>query len=119
MSKKTYSLDDIRTAADAKYGSTDIEVGDITVRLLNPLRLSEENRKGLMDTQKKMSADNEGEDEPNTIELFHDSLRFVAETDKQADALIEACGRDLAVLAQVFETYGEAAQVGEASASAS
>ena len=122
----TFTLDDIRNAAEAKYGSTDIQVGDVLVRLLNPLRLSKTNRAALMATQKLLEtkkedsedgAEVEEVEEVDQEETFHKIIVLVAETEFQAKALLDAIGDDLAQLASVFEMYSEGTQAGEASAS--
>ena len=111
-----FSLDDIRAAADAKYGSTDIQVDEkTTVSLLNPLRLSKEKRDELSSLQNKLDSEDEDVDQE---QVLADAIRLVADNDKKVDVLLKAVGGDLALLAQIFETYGKGAQVGEASASA-
>lgn len=104
-----YTLDDIRAAAEAKYASTDIQVGDTTVRLINALRLPKEKRAALMSIQDDMEA--EGSDQEETLAK---AIELVAETPAQAKLLLTEIGDDLAILAQVFEVYGKATQVGEA-----
>ncbi|MFI9228980.1 phage tail assembly protein [Streptomyces rimosus] len=108
----SFSLDDIRTAAEAKYGSTDIELGDDTVRLLNPLRLPKLSRQKLTQLQDLM-----GGEDADQEELLSEAIRLVAETRKAADKLLKAVGGDLALLAEIFDRYGKGTQVGEASAS--
>lgn len=111
----SFTLDNIRAAADAKYGSTDIEVDEkTTVHLLNPLRLPKEKRQKLVSLQDEMDKDDSDQEE-----MIAEAIRLVADHPKKAQALLDAVGDDLAVLAQIFETYGKGAQVGEASASAS
>ncbi|WP_367135788.1 phage tail assembly protein [Saccharothrix sp. HUAS TT1] len=111
----SFSLDDIRAAADRKYGSTDIQVGDTTVRLLNPLRMPKAQRDKLVGIQKEM----EGEgDEVDQVAVFQNAIKTIAESASQAKVLISAIGDDLGVLAEVFERYTEGQQVGEASSSA-
>jgi hypothetical protein len=112
-----FTLDNIRAAADAKYGSTDITVGDTVCSLLNPLRLPKEKRDELVGIQDRMNEE-AGDDKLDQAEGFESAIRCVAKTEHQADVLLGAIGGDLAVLAEVFETYGKATQVGEASASA-
>ncbi|MCJ0870256.1 phage tail assembly protein [Streptomyces sp. NPDC051563] len=109
----SYSLDDIRTAAEARYGSTDIDLGAETVRLLNPLRLPKERRDQLAKLQDRMSA----EDADQEL-LLSEAIRLVAERPTSADALLEAVSGDLALLAEIFDAYGRSTQLGEASASA-
>ncbi|GAB2329229.1 phage tail assembly protein [Streptomyces variabilis] len=105
----SYTLDDIRTAAEARYGSTDITVGERVVRLLNPLRLSKARREELTALQDQINTDGADQEE-----LFAHAIRLVAESEPAANALLKEIGEDLAVLAQVFEIYGQATQVGEA-----
>ncbi|WP_328310254.1 phage tail assembly protein [Streptomyces sp. NBC_00442] len=109
----SFSLDDIRNAAEARYGSTDIELGDETVRLLNPLRLPRDTRTKLSQLQDDM-----GGEDADQEELLSEAIRLVAEHAAAADKLLKAVGGDLAVLAEIFDRYGKGAQVGEASASA-
>lgn len=107
MSKVT--LDSIRAAAEAKYGSTDIEIGEATVVLTNALRLSKERRSRLISLQEDMKAD--GADQ---VELLREALRTVILDNATADVLLAEVGEDLALLSQIFETYGEGTQAGEA-----
>jgi hypothetical protein len=108
-----FTLDNIRAAAEAKYGSTDIAVDEYTtVRLLNPLRLSKENREALVAIQDRF-----GDEESDPAEIFRSALRLVADNKVAVEQLIIAVGDDLAVLAQIFETYSSGTSLGEASAS--
>ncbi len=111
-----FTLDDIRTAAEAKYGSTDIEVSEGRVcRLLNPLKLSKETRTKLGDLQKELDREaEEGEEQPDQEDILRDCIRLVAENETLANELLDALGDDLTMLATIFETYGKATQVGEA-----
>lgn len=108
----SFKLDDIRAAAEAKYGSTDIEVGEETVSLVNVLRLPKTKRDELMAIQEKL--DGEGVDQ---AAVLSDAIRLVAKTEKQAETLLAAVGDDLAVLVELFNKYTAGTQVGEASAS--
>ncbi|MGW0705087.1 phage tail assembly protein [Streptomyces sp. NPDC002643] len=108
----SFSLDDIRAAAERKYGSTDITLGEDTVRLLNPLRLPKARRDALLALQEEM-----GNDDADQAELLAQAIRTIAESEKAADKLLEAVDGDLAILAEIFGHYGESTQVGEASAS--
>lgn len=113
----SFTLDDIRAAAEAKYGSTDIKLSDgRTCRLLNPLRLPKDKRDELMKLQDRMDVE-EGEEAPDQEDVFSDAIRLVAEHPWQADQLLTDLNGDLALLAIVFSNYTEGSQVGEASAS--
>lgn len=112
----SYTLDDIRAAADAKYDSTDIEVDEkTTVHLLNPLRLPKEKRAKLMEIQDQLDKDGTDVDQE---EALTNALRLVADHPKKAEVLLKAIDGDLAMLASVFETYVKGTQAGEVSASA-
>lgn len=112
----TVTLDSIREAAEAKYGSTDIDVSGTTVRLLNPLRLKKAARDQLMAIQRRLDTDDEVV-EVDQEALLGEAIRVVAATPAQAKTLLTAIDGDLAVLAEVFETYSKGTQAGEASAS--
>ncbi|MEU9057835.1 phage tail assembly protein [Streptomyces sp. NPDC048430] len=107
----TFSLDDIRSAADAKYGSTDIQIDDkTTVVLRNPLRLSKAERDELGSLQDKL----DGDEALDQADVLADAIRLVAKDKKIAEKLIDSIGGDLALLAQVFSTYSKGTQAGEA-----
>jgi hypothetical protein len=110
----SYSLDAIRAAAEAKYGSTDIEFDDATVRLLNPLRLTKNAR-----TQLSALQDRLGTEDADQEELLSEAIRLVAEHPDAAEKLLTAVNGDLAVLAEIFDRYGKGTQAGEVSASPS
>lgn len=110
----TFSLDDIRNAAEAKYGSTDIDMGggDMLV-LANPLRLPKEKRKALGTIQDNM----DGDEDRDQADALRDAIRIVATDQVKAERFLSIVGDDLAMLATVFNKYTEGSQVGEASAS--
>ena len=112
----TITLDSIRVAAEAKYGSTDIEVDDTTVRLVNPLRLKREARDALMAVQKRLDVEDDAADLDQEA-LLAEAITLISATPAQAATLLAAIDGDLAVLAMVFNTYLEGTQAGEASAS--
>lgn len=111
----TFSLDDIKKAAEKKYGSTEIDLGDEgKVSLVNVMRLPKERRDALLKIQDGMKED--GADQEGGLKAI---LRLVAATEKQADKLLDAAGDDLAVLVTIFERYSAGTELGEASASQS
>lgn len=107
-----FKLDDIKAAAEAKYGSTTIEIaeGD-SVKLLNPLRMTEAKRTALVAASKRLQ--DEGED-ANQSAAFDEIFMLIAENEIAAQKLIDALGDDLAMKAVVFEMYQEGTQAGEA-----
>ena len=132
----TFSLDQIRAAADAKYGSLDIPLSDKdgdVVRLLNPLRMSEQQRAELQVIQNKLNdaadkSEEEGDGEEaapaedavkEQTALIAELLLCVAENKTAGQKLLDALNGDLAMTMVVFEQYTEGTQLGEASASQS
>ena len=113
----TVTLDSIREAAEAKYGSTNIEVEGTTVRLLNPLRLKKNARDQLVAIQRDLDSDGADVADVDQEAMLAEAIRVVAATPGQAQTLLDAIDGDLGVLAEVFETYSRGTQVGEASAS--
>lgn len=110
----SFKLDDIRAAAEAKYGATEIEIEDgKTVRLVNALRLTKDKRALISALEDDAP---EGEEKDQEEGLF-DLIRIVAETPAQAELLLAAVGDDLAILAEIVETYSKGTQMGEASPS--
>ena len=105
-----FTLDDLRDAAEAKYGNFVIgNVGPkgIDVELVNALRLKKEARKALQALED--SPTNE-----DTEERMFETIRLIARTKGQADALLKELDGDLAVLALILEQYGSETQMGEA-----
>lgn len=109
-----FTLDAIREAAEKKFGSTIIQVGEVAVELLNPVRLAKEVRAEFEKVQEELEAD--GADQQ---EILSRCLRLVAKAPHQAEALLAAIGDDLGLLVSTFEHYAGSQEAGEASASAS
>lgn len=109
------TLDDIKAAADKKYASLKIGVGNHTVELRNALRLDEDERKNLSQFQEEL--DGEGEEARSQVAVLEDMLRTLAATEGQGNKIVTALGGDLTLLAETFESYKERTQLGEASPS--
>lgn len=109
----TFTLDDIRAAAEQKYGNTDIDLGggDI-LSLVNPLRLPKDKRDRLTKIQDVLN-----EDGADQGDVMREAIRIVASSGEKADRFLSIVGDDLAMLATVFERYTGQTQMGEASAS--
>lgn len=119
----TITLDSIRAAAEAKYGSYVIE--DLGVTLLNPIRLPRERRDELIALSSDISKDDEEETEEASSEAQEKQLtkiiELVAATPEQANKLIAWVSTegyiDLGILEVIVSGYMESQKVGEASAS--
>jgi hypothetical protein len=104
-----YELDDIKKAAEKKYGSTNIKIGGgVEVVLLNPLKLSKATRKKLSQVQENLD---EGADE---VDALVEALKLIVATPAMVDKLLDAVGDDAATLAEIFSIYQENSQPGEA-----
>lgn len=114
------TLEDIKAAADKKYASLKIGLGEHTIELRNALRLSEDERDRVSELQDELSGE---DDEGNKIEgrsqtpVLEDMLRTLCATEGQGNKLVDALGGDLTLLAETFESYKEKTQLGEASPS--
>lgn len=117
MAKKSFTLDDIRDAAEEKYGSVYIVVGDTECELINVLRLPKERRDVILNLAKEQDEDDVDVDD--TREAMLEGLRAACRTKEQGKALTDALGDDLPLVAQVFSTYTEGTQSGEAQPSQS
>lgn len=132
-----FTLDDIRSAAEAQYGSLDIPLSPTkTVKMLNAMRHPKEKRAAIMALQDELNAlrdkgvDDEGKERELTSdesvelmskqeELMDRLLIAVCESDEAGRALLEALGGDITQKMVVFEKYSEGTQAGEASTSQS
>lgn len=113
-----FTLDDIREAAEKKYGSFDIDLGDGEVSLLNPMRMNKEKRRELMALQGRLSelskADESDLEDVDEESLIGDILTLVCSSPAQAKKLLKALDGDMAMKIEVFNMYGEFTQAGEA-----
>lgn len=112
----TFTLDSIREAAEAQYGSTDIDLGGSVVKLLNPLRMTKAKRDGLVAASERLSAEGEDADQDAA---FDEIFLLIAENEIAGQKLVDALDGDLGMKAVIFEKYQGGTQVGEASASQS
>lgn len=129
-----YTLEDLHRATEKKYGHTSFD--DLGVVLLNPLRLSKEKRAELkkaqedwqkaQEAQEKARADYEAgkrktapqnDEEDAVLKHLAHIIRIVAETEAQAEKLLDYADGDLAVLSTVVEMWTDGTSPGEASPS--
>ena len=114
------TLDDIRAQAEAKFGATEIPLPDKKVcRLVSPMRLTKTQRAALTEltsgADKDEDSDSEADAEAQIVGIF----RIAAETEAQAEGLLDALRNsegdlDLALATIVVQSYMKAQQVGEA-----
>lgn len=102
-------LDDIREAAEKKYGPYVIEGvpgGDVT--LLNPIRLPKAKRVKL----NKLQSMQESEMVKEQDQLLRDMIILIAATPEDAKRLLDVLGDDSALMAEVLNDYGLKSQAG-------
>lgn len=103
-------LSDLRAAADVKYAHTTIDIDDErTVTLLNPLRMSPAARKVLTGMGERMQGG-----DADQFEVVGDALIAAARTKAEGALLVKELGGDLAVALEIFQSYMEGTQAGEA-----
>ncbi len=108
MAKLT--LDSIRDAADKKYGSLEVDLGDKVVELKNPLRLSKEDRARLSDLKQPE------DDNADPLDYFRDLYEILAGK-AGAEALLKALGEDIPLHMEVVSNLNSETELGEASPS--
>ena len=103
------TLDDIRGAADKKFGAFPIDIDEAgTIELVNPLRMTKERR----DQLSELKAD----DFDDIIDYFEASFAL-ASSEAEAARIREALGEEPALYAVLFESYSSGVELGEASPS--
>lgn len=116
-----FTLADIKAAAERKFGALELDIDGHAVKLLNPLKMSAENRAALLKKQEELNAQEEAREAGEEVadvdqeQVIDDMLKLIAETEGQASQLLRAL--DLAEKVTVFELYQEHTELGEASAS--
>lgn len=105
----TLSLDSIRDAADKKYGGLVVDLGDETVELKNPLRLSKENRERLSGLEKT-------DDDADPLDYFAELYEVLAGKEG-AKKLLKALGDDIPLHMTLVGNLTEGTELGEASPS--
>lgn len=123
------TLDSIREGIEKKYQSFDIEFGDDTLVLENPMRLSKTSRDAMLEVQKTIAPEKpKNGDEPKDVELddvkmgFQEIIRITAKDKGVAESFIDEVAElgdpdELLILSDVFSAYMESTQAGEASPS--
>lgn len=121
----SFTLDDIITAAEKKYGSYDIEHGEETLHLRNVLKLSKAERKELAALQTKLTTNeinenadkSEDEEEIDEEKILKDIIKLLAHNKTLATAVLKSIGDRLDVLLHIYISWNEGTEAGEAPAS--
>lgn len=120
----SFTLDDIISAAEKKYGSYDIDHGDEVLHLRNVLKLSKAERKQLAELQGKLTAneinenaDKSEEDEIDEEKVLEDIVLLLAHNKALGKAVIKDINHRLDVLLHIYLSWNEGTEQGEAPAS--
>lgn len=105
----TLSLDNIREAADKKYGSLNVDLGDEVVELKNPLRLPKEARD-------KLSKLDKADEDSDPLAYFAELYELLAGK-AGARALLKALGEDIPLHMELISNLTSETELGEASPS--
>lgn len=106
----TFTLDDLKTAAEKKYAPTVIQNGKDEYVLPNLLQVDSARRKkvlGLIEDLDKT------EDMDEQLGVINEMLTILTE-DGRGEELLALLGDNTALLMELFESWMEGAQVGEA-----
>lgn len=107
MPNTTYSLDDIRAAADQKYGSSKIDLGSgRVVELRNIIRLSSEERAQFTNLAKKDENKDKDVTEVDLQKQLSDVLRILA-GEEQAKVLLGVVGDHIDYMSEIIDRYME------------
>lgn len=114
----TFTLDDIKAAAERKHGSTTIPLPDRTLVLRNSLSLDDDEYVELTSVQEKFD---EASDSETPITAMRDLVVRTLElwAGGTVDDLVDALGGDLAQLTELMTVHAAGTQMGEATSSAS
>ena len=112
----TFTIDELRKAADKKYAPTVIEAGDETYKLPTLLRLESDRRKQVIKLLEALETDLDGEDTSKGLEETLDTFRkLIAEVEEngKGQELVELIDDDV-VLIDVVNAWLDGIQAGEA-----
>lgn len=112
----TFSLDDLRAAADKKYAPTIIEAGDDKFVLPSILRMDPAARdkvSKLIASVEDWAEDESAEDLNEQLRVFEDLIE-IAEENGRGTELVSLIGGDAAILIDLVTEWMKGSQAGEA-----
>lgn len=112
----TFTIDELRAAADKKYAPTVIEAGDETYKLPTLLRLESKRRKQVIklleDLEKDLGEESTGNDLEETLATFRKLIAEVEENGRGQE-LVDLIDDDV-VLIDIVNAWLDGIQAGEA-----
>jgi len=120
MSNNTFTIQDIRDAADRKYKGLRVDLGDgRVVEFRNILRLDDAARARFEEAQNAFDADREDIGAGDMINVIKSNLLVVADNEAMAQQVFDMLGNDLVLFYELMESWKEQTQLGEAESSKS
>lgn len=120
----TFTLTDLRNEVSKKYAPTVIENGDDEYILQNVMQMPEKKRRLVTELIEEIGADDkdnnedkEGADEIDSQTATLRKIIIAAEKNDKGEELLELIGDNVAMLVELFNSWTEGAQLGEASQS--
>lgn len=108
-----FTLDDLNTALEKKYGAFVFQSGRQKFTLVQVLRLPKEQRQIVRAQLELLESQKDELSEDEILAVLKAVLDHVVQDDK-SDALMEILGHDLVKVTILFEKWIESSQVGEA-----
>lgn len=112
-----FTLDQLREAADAKFGDFTVELSETSVvRLQSPVRLPQATRVKIREYQDFINQFDEAEeqDPEQLLQSIYGLVREVARDKRPVNQLIKELDGDIGAWMVLLEAYGKDSQVGEA-----
>lgn len=117
----TFTLTDLRNEVSKKYAPTIIENGDDEYILQNVMQMPEKKRRLVTELIEEIGADDkddkEGADEIDSQTATLRKIIIAAEKNDKGEELLELIGDNVAMLVELFNSWTEGTQLGEASQS--
>lgn len=120
----TFTLTDLRNEVSKKYAPTVIENGDDEYILQNVMQMPEKKRRLVTELIEEIGADDkdndedkEGADEIDSQTATLRKIIIAAEKNDKGEELLELIGDNVAMLVELFNSWTEGTQLGEASQS--
>lgn len=112
----TFTLDDIRAAADRKFGGMTIPLSDGTnVEMKNVIRMDKGHRDRVKNAQSAFDeiSGRDDVDEDELIEAVRTLIRAIVSNDHYTDRLFDELGQDSGLILTVLTSYAGGGEVGE------
>jgi hypothetical protein len=108
------NLSDIQSAANTKFADFEITLPGGEIIFFQPVLRLEKHRRLQLKAAMDLKARGEADADTDLYDLYQDAFKVVAKTPDAYDKLVAAVGDDPAVWQELFESYNEDTEPGEA-----